>query len=339
MRAVAPWSPDSPARALLVDRPEPEPAHGEVLLEVRATALNRADLLQLRGKYPPPPGESPVPGLEAAGVIAALGPGVERWRVGDRVAALLAGGGQAERAAVPAGQLFEIPPGLSFVQAAALPEAAITSWTNLVEEGGLQAGEWVLVSGATSGVGTFALQLARELGGRPIGAARDSERLHLLSDLGAEAAVALDADLPAAVRAVTGDGGDDGGGGGGADLALDLVGGRWLPSILASLAPRGRCVLIGLVAGNRAEIDLGALLRARLRVTGSVLRSRPRAEKARLVADFERFAAPRLADGRLRPVIARVHPFAAIAEAYEELERGGVTGKIVIDLAAVRSPS
>jgi NADPH2:quinone reductase len=336
MRAVAPWRPDAPARAVLVDCSEPVPGPGEVLLEVRATALNRADLLQLKGRYPPPPGESPIPGLEAAGVIAALGPGVERWRTGDRVAALLAGGGQAERVAVPAGQLFEIPPGLSFVQAAALPEAAVTSWTNLVVEGDLQAGEWVLVSGATSGVGTFALQLARELGGRPIGAARDSDRLRLLVDLGAEATVALDENLPASVRAVTGDGGD---GGGGANLALDLVGGPWLPLLLASLAPRGRCVLIGLVAGSRAEIDLGTLLRARLRLTGSVLRSRPRAEKARLVADFERFAAPRLADGRLRPVIARVHPFAAIAEAYDELARGGVTGKIVIDVAAARNPS
>lgn len=331
MRAVAPWTPDAPPQPRLVELPDPEPGPGEVVIEVHATALNRADLLQVQGRYPPPPGESPVPGLEAAGVIRIVGAGVERWRIGDRVAALLAGGGQAERVAAPAGQLFEIPSNLSFLEAAALPEAAITAWTNLVVEGGLRAGEWVLVSGATSGVGTFALQLARELGGRPIATARDAGRLEVLTDFGAVAAVALDEGLPAAVRQVTG-----GGDAGGADLALDLVGGRCLPLLLDALAPRGRCVLIGLVAGRRADIDLDALLRRRLRLSGSVLRPRPRPEKARLVADFERFAAPRLADGRLRPVVARVHPFTAIAAAYEELGRGGLTGKIVIDVAGVR---
>lgn len=330
MRAVAPWSPDAPPKPRLVELPEPEAGPGEVLIDVRACALNRADLLQIQGRYPPPPGESSVPGLEAAGVVAAVGAGVERWRPGDRVAALLAGGGQAERVAAPAGQLFAIPAALSFLEAAALPEAAITAWTNLRTEGELRAGEWVLVSGATSGVGTFALQLARELGGRPIAAARDAGRLGLLAALGAEAAVALDDDLPAAVRRVTG-----GGDAGGAQLALDLVGGPWLPLLLGALAPLGRCVLVGLVAGRRAEIDLELLLRRRLRLSGSVLRPRPRREKAELVEAFERFAAPRLADGRLRPVIARVHPFAAVAAAYEELARGGVTGKIVIDLGDV----
>lgn len=326
MRAVAPWTPGAPARVVLTDWPDPEPGPGEVVLEVRATALNRADLLQVAGRYPPPPGETPVPGLEAAGVVASVGPGVERWRPGDRATALLAGGGHAERVAVPAGQLLAIPPGLDFREAAALPEAAITAWTNLVVEGRVRAGEWVLISGATSGVGTFALQLARELGARPIAAARSLERMAGLDQLGAEARCALDEALPARVREATG--------GAGAALALDLVGGRWLSPLLAALAPRGRCILIGLVAGRRAELDLGLILSQRLELRGSVLRSRPRAEKAALVAGFEQFAAGRLADGRLRPVIARSYPFAEIARAYDDLEAGGQVGKLVIDVAA-----
>lgn len=324
MRAVAPYRPGTPAAAVLTEWPDPEPGPGEVVLEIRATALNRADLLQVAGQYPPPPGETSVPGLEAAGVVASVGPGVERWRPGDRAAALLAGGGHAERVAAPAGQLFAIPPNLSFREAAALPEAAITSWTNLVAEGEVRAGEWVLVSGATSGVGSFALQLARELGARPIGAGRSLERLAALGDLGAEALLPLDEELPAAVRAATG--------GAGAALALDLIGGRWLPTLLAALAPGGRCILIGLVAGRRAELDLGLLLRQRLALRGSVLRPRPRREKAELVAAFESFAADRLADGRLRPVIARTYRFERIGEAYADLAAGGQVGKLVVDV-------
>jgi putative PIG3 family NAD(P)H quinone oxidoreductase len=325
MRAVAPWNPDAPKQVVLIEWPEPEAGPGEVVLEVRATALNRADLLQVAGHYPPPPGETPVPGLEAAGVVASVGPGVEGWRPGDRAAALLAGGGHAERVAVPAGQLLAIPANLGFREAAALPEAAITAWTNLVAEGKLRAGEWVLISGATSGVGTFAVQLARELGARPIAAGRDPERLALLAGLGAEALVALDETLPDAVRAVTG--------GAGARLALDLIGGRWLPPLLAALAPGGRCILVGLVAGRRAELDLGLLLQRRLELRGSVLRPRPRAEKAELVAAFSAFAAGRLADGRLRPVIAGTYPFERIAAAYEDLAAGGRVGKLVLDVA------
>lgn len=324
MRAVAPWSPEARERVALVEWPDPEPGPGEVLLEVHATALNRADLLQVAGHYPPPPGESPVPGLEAAGVVVAVGPGVDGWRPGDRAAALLAGGGHAERVAAPAGQLLPVPPNLGFVEAAALPEAAVTAWTNLVVEGELAAGEWVLISGATSGVGTFAVQLARELGGRPIAAGRDPERLARLAGLGAEARVILDEKLPDTVRAATG--------GAGARLALDLVGGRWLPPMLAALAPGGRCILVGLVAGRRADLDLGLLLQRRLELRGSVLRPRPRAEKAALVAAFLAFARERLADGRLRPVVADVYPFERIAAAYEDLAAGGRPGKLVVEV-------
>jgi putative PIG3 family NAD(P)H quinone oxidoreductase len=293
---------------------------------VRAAGLNRADLLQLRGLYPPPPGESEVPGLECAGVVAAVGAGVEGFRSGDRVMALLAGGGQAERVAVPAGQLMPLPEGLSFEEGAALPEACLTAWTNLVAEGGLEAGETVLVTGATGGVGTMAVQLARELGARVLAAGRSRERLAPLADLGAEALLLDEPGLAREVRERTE--------GRGADLVFDLVSGELLPEHLAALRDRGRLILVGLMAGSRTELDLAEVLRRRLTIRGSVLRARPRAEKAALVAAFLTFAAARLADGRLRPVIHRVFPFEDVAAAYRELAAGGVSGKVVVRVAA-----
>ncbi|MCG8458928.1 MAG: NAD(P)H-quinone oxidoreductase [Holophagales bacterium] len=306
----------------LVELPDPSPAAGEVLVAVRATALNRADLLQLRGLYPPPPGESPVPGLECSGEILTLGEGVTGWRVGDRVMALLAGGGQAERVTVPAGQLMAIPEGLGFEDAAALPEVGLTAWTNLVVEGGLEAGETVLIVAAASGVGTFATQLARELGARVIVAGRSMLRLERLRPLGADACVELGDGLVKDVRAANGRRG--------VDLVLDLAGGEGLARRLKAVSSRGRYVLVGVLAGGTTEIDLGDLLRRRLRLIGSVLRSRPRQEKARLVSDFFAFAGPRLGNGRLKPVVHRVYSFDRIAEAYAHLERGGVFGKLVV---------
>jgi putative PIG3 family NAD(P)H quinone oxidoreductase len=293
---------------------------------VRAAGLNRADLLQLRGLYPPPPGESEVPGLECAGVVAAVGAGVEGFRPGDRVMALLAGGGQAERVAVPAGQLMPLPEGLSFEEGAALPEACLTAWTNLVAEGGLEAGETVLVTGATGGVGTMAVQLARELGARVLAAGRSRERLTPLADLGAEALLPGEPRLAREVRERTE--------GRGAGLVFDLVSGELLPEHLAALRDRGRLILVGLMAGSRTELDLAEVLRRRLTIRGSVLRSRPRSEKAALVAAFLTFAAGRLADGRLRPVIHRIFPFEEVADAYRELAAGGVLGKVVVRVAA-----
>ncbi len=325
MRAVAPWRPGAVARPALSELPRPAPGPGEVLIEVAATALNRADLLQVRGDYPAPPGESAVPGLEAAGVVRSLGAGVEGWRPGDRVMALLAGGGQAEWVAAPVGQLLPVPVGLTLTEAAAVPEAALTAWTNLVLEGAATAGETLLLTGGTSGVGTFTIQLARELGLRVLATGRRVDRLTPLLDLGAEAVLPLDAALAEGVRALTG--------GRGADLALDLVGGPWLAKVLDALAAGGRCVLIGLVAGRRAELDLGRLLAGRLRLAGSVLRTRPRAEKSDLVRGFAEVGLPRLADGRLRPVIARTYPFEQIADAYADLETGGHLGKLVVTVA------
>ncbi len=325
MRAVLPDDPsDRSGTPRSGELPDPRPGVGEVLVEVRAAGLNRADLLQLRGAYPPPPGESPVPGLELAGIVRTPGPGVDGWVAGDRVMALVAGGAHAEFAAVPAGQLLPLPAGLSFTAAAAVPEAGLTAWTNLVAEGELRPGEAVLVTGANGGVGSLAVQLAAQLGARVLAAGRHPERLEPLRQLGAAACLALDDELADRVRAVTG--------GRGADLVLELVGGEQLPRSLAALAPQGRLVVVGLMAGRRAEIDLGRLLRDRLRLIGSVLRSRPREEKARLVAAFGAFALPRLADGRLRPRIDRVFPFARVAEAYAALAAGGVEGKILLEM-------
>jgi len=327
VRAVLPPSDDETARPLprLGELPAPEPGPGEVLVAVRAAGLNRADLLQLRGLYPPPRGVSEVPGLECAGVVAAAGPEVQGFRPGERVMALLAGGGQAERVAVPAGQLMPLPETLSFEEGAALPEACLTAWTNLVAEGGLEAGETVLVTGATGGVGTMAVQLARELGARVLAAGRSRERLAPLAELGAEALLLDEPGLAGEVRERTG--------GRGADLVFDLVSGELLPEHLAALRDRGRLILIGLMAGARAELDLAEVLRRRLTIRGSVLRARPRDEKAALVAAFRDFAADRLADGRLRPVIHRVFPFEKVADAYRELAAGGVAGKVLVRMS------
>jgi putative PIG3 family NAD(P)H quinone oxidoreductase len=327
MRAVLPADRSAASRARPVPRvgelPDPVARAGEVVVAVEAAGLNHADLMQLAGNYPPPPGESDVPGLECAGQILTVGEGVDRWRPGTRVMALLAGGGQATRVAVPAGQLLPLPENLSFVEGAAVPEAGLTAWTNLVSEGGLVTGEVVLVTGATGGVGTFAVQLARELGARVIAASRNEERLERLRELGVEEMVADDDRLPSRVREATG--------GRGVDLVFDLVGGTRLPAHLAALKRGGRLVLMGLLAGRTAEIDLDAVLLRRLRIIGSVLRSRSRDEKARLIAHFGAFAVPRLRAGRLRPVVDRVLALEEAAVAYSQIADGGVFGKIVLE--------
>jgi len=254
--------------------------------------------------------------------------------------ALLGGGGHAERVAVPAGQLMVLPDGMSFDEGAALPESCLTAWTNLVVEGGLDvetpldpdrmdrsersALRTVLITGANGGVGTVAVQIAAELGARVLAAGRSLDRLEPLRALGADALLVEGDGLSADVRDLTR--------GRGVDLVLDLVGGPHLDHHLGALENRGRLVLVGLMAGGRAGIDLGQVLRRRLVLVGSVLRARSRDEKAELVAGFSRFAGPRLADGRIRPVIDRVLPFDRIADAYGALEEGGVTGKVVVTL-------
>ncbi|HET9225035.1 MAG TPA: NAD(P)H-quinone oxidoreductase [Thermoanaerobaculia bacterium] len=323
MRAVLPnTDPRSPSPRI-GDLPDPVPGPGEVLVAVEAAGINHADLLQLRGQYPPPPGEPEVPGLECAGRV--IGEGSSLWVPGARIMALLGGGGHATRIAVPSGQLMPLPDNLSFAEGGAIPEAALTAWTNLVAEGGLQAGETVLISGASGGMGSFAVQLARELGARVLASGRDRDRLELLRAYGVEEICMAGPHLAHQVREATN--------GRGVDLVLDFVGGSELPGHVASLRSRGRLVLVGLLAGNKAEVDLGLVLSRRLKIVGSLLRPRSRAEKALLVSDFNAFALPRLKDGRLRPVVDRVVPFEKAADAYRALERGRVFGKVVLSMS------
>jgi NADPH:quinone reductase-like Zn-dependent oxidoreductase len=238
--------------------------------------------------------------------------------------ALLAGGGHATRVAVPSGQLMPLPGQLSYIEGGAIPEAGLTAWTNLVAEGGLQPGESVLITGATGGVGVFAVQLARELDARVIAAGRSRDRLEMLRELGIEEVCVEGATLPQQVRDATN--------GRGVDLVVDLTSGPQLAGHLAALRDGGRLILVGAVAGPRAELELPSILRRRLRLVGSVLRSRSREEKARLVSDFAAFALPRLKDGRLRPVVDRVFPFERAAEAYRALAQGGSFGKVVLEI-------
>ena len=318
MRAILPS-----AGPRLGDLPDPVPGPGEVLVAVEAAGINHADLHQLRGTYPPPPGESDVPGLECAGRVIGAGSGI--WQPGARVMALVGGGAHATKAAIPSGQLMPLPDNLSYAEGGAIPEAALTAWTNLVAEGGLQAGESVLISGASGGMGSFAVQLARELGARVLAAGRDRDRLELLRGYGVEEICLAGPHLAKQVLEATN--------GRGVDLVLDFVGGSELPGHLASLRERGRLVLVGLLAGSKAEVNLGLVLSRRLKVVGSLLRPRSRPEKAMLVSDFNAFALPRLKDGRLRPIVERVVPFEEAADAYRALERGGVFGKIVLAMA------
>ena len=320
MRAILPADRDSPIPRL-GNLPDPVPGPGEVLVAIEAAGINHADLMQLRGQYPPPAGESQVPGLECAGIVLEAEKG-SPWQSGARVMALVGGGGHATRAAIPAGQLMPLPDNFSFIEGGAIPEAGLTAWTNLVAEGGIQAGETVLVTGATGGMGSFAVQLARELGARVLAAGRSRERLELLGAFGVKEVCLEGGNLARQVREATG--------GRGADLVLDFTGGPELGGHLGALAERGRLVLVGLMSGRQAEVDLGVVLSRRLRVIGSVLRPRPREEKARLTADFAAFALPRLRDGRLRPVVDRTFPLERSAEAYKALERGGVFGKVVL---------
>jgi len=324
VRAILPLTDSDNPTPRIGDLPDPAPGPGEVLVAVEAAGLNHADVFQLRGQYPPPPGESDVPGLECAGVILGTEEKPGLWQPGQRVMALLGGGGHASRVAVPVGQLMPLPGNLSFIEGAAIPEAGLTAWTNLVAEGDLQPGETVLITGATGGMGSFAVQLARELGARVLAAGRNRDRLELLRGYGVEEICLEGANLPRQVREATG--------GRGVDLVVDFVGGPELGGRFAALRERGRLVLVGLTAGPKAEVDLRPVLSRRLHMVGSVLRPRSREEKARLVAGFAGFALPRLKDGRLRPIVDRVIPLERVAEAYRDLERGGAFGKIVLSV-------
>jgi putative PIG3 family NAD(P)H quinone oxidoreductase len=302
--------------------PVPETGPGQVLVRVRAAGVNRPDLLQRAGRYPPPPGASEILGLEVAGEIAAVGEGVDRWRGGDRVTALLAGGGYAEFAAVDARHVLPIPAGLDFVQAAALPETVFTVWANVFEGGRLQRGETLLVHGANSGIGVTAVQMARAAGARVFATARGAGKAARAREIGADVAIDVGAgDWVAAVKAA-----------GTVDVILDMMGAGYFAGNVDVLAPGGRLVVIAFLTGALTELNLMTLMLKRLTLTGSTLRSRDAAEKARLARAIEEHVWPWIASGEVRIPVDRVFPLGSAGEAHAFLEQGAQFGKVVLQV-------
>ncbi|MDD9206499.1 NAD(P)H-quinone oxidoreductase, partial [Georgenia sp. 10Sc9-8] len=310
MRAV---QVDDQGELTIAEVAEPALGSDEVLVRVAAAGVNRADLLQRAGTYPPPAGASDVLGLEVSGTVEAVGAAVTGWTEGQQVCALLSGGGYAELVAVPASQLLPVPDGMDVVTAAALPEATCTVWSNLVGAAHLAPGESVLVHGGSGGVGTIAIQVARELGARVLTTAGGPDRVRRCRELGAE--VGIDhrqEDFRRVVQEVTE--------GRGVDIVLDVIGAAYLEQNVASLATGGRLVVIGLQRGRRAELDLGRLLTKRASVHGTTLRARPRAEKAAIVAGVRQRLWPWVTAGRVGPVVHATYPVEQTAQAHTEME-------------------
>jgi len=327
MRAIVIREPGGPDVLELRDVPTPEPVRGEVRVRVRATAVNRADLLQRLGRYDAPPGAPPdVPGLEVAGEIDRVGDGVTDLREGDRVFAIVGGGGYAEHVVLPARALARIPAGVTFTDAAAVPEAFLTAWDAMVDQARLSAGERVLVHAAGSGVGTAAVQIARAIGARSLGTARSADKLARAKELGLDEAIVVgqDASFAREVRARTA--------GEGVDVVLELVGGPYVAEDLGCIARRGRIVVVGLMAGSRVELDLATLLHRRVELRGTVLRARPLEEKIQAALALERHIVPLLARGSLRPVVDRVLPLARAAEAHRLMQDDATFGKVVLEV-------
>jgi putative PIG3 family NAD(P)H quinone oxidoreductase len=323
MRAITVPEPGGPDALVLDEVPAPEPAAGEVLIDVAAAGVNRADVMQRLGHYPPPPGASELPGLEVSGRVIAVGDDVQQWQPCDEVCALLDGGGYAERVVAPAGQVLPVPRGVSLVDASGLPEVAATVWSNVFLVANIQPGQVLLVHGGSSGIGTMAIQLAKAVGGRVAVTAGSREKLDYCASLGADILVNYrDEDFVESVREQTG--------GHGADVILDNMGAKYLARNVDLLAPGGRLVTIGLMGGRRAELDLGTLLAKRGAVIATSLRSRPPTEKAAIVAAVREHVWPLIEAGQVRPVIHSRHPLEHAAEAHRELEASGHVGKILL---------
>ena len=324
MRCVEIVQPGGPEVLRLTERPDPVPGPGEVLVDVAAAGVNRPDVLQRLGSYPPPPGASDLPGLEIAGHIASVGPGVTTLHPGDTVCALVSGGGYASRCVAPVPQCLPVPAGLDLVAAAAMPETFFTVWTNVFERGGLKAGETALFHGGTSGIGTTAIQLAVARGVRALVTAGSDEKCRACLALGAAHAINYrTTDFVAAVQAQTE--------GRGVDLILDIMGGSYVPRNLAALAVDGRLVQIGLLEGEpMAAVDLRRVLGRRLTLTGSTLRARSVDEKGRIADALRREVWPLVAAGRVRPLVAATFPLAEAAAAHRLMESSAHVGKIVL---------
>jgi NADPH2:quinone reductase len=308
----------------LVERPTPTAAAGEVLVRVEAAGINRPDLSQRAGKYPPPPGASDIPGLEIAGTVVAIAPDVQRWQPGDRVCALVTGGGYAEYCVVPEPQCLPIPRGLQMVEAAALPETFFTVWTNLFQRARLSEGDLALIHGGTSGIGTTAIQLGRAFGATMIATAGSDEKCTAIERLGATAINYRTTDFVQAIRELTSERG--------VDVILDIVGGDYLQRNLDCLAMNGRLVQIGLQGGAKTEINLSVVMRRHLTLTGSLLRPRTPSEKGAIAREIEVKVWPLLAARLVKPIVDRTYPLANAAEAHRALESGEVVGKVVLTI-------
>jgi putative PIG3 family NAD(P)H quinone oxidoreductase len=317
MHAIVIEKPGEPDALRWSPVPDPAPGPGEVVLDIVAAGVNRADVAQRQGNYPPPKGAPEYPGLEASGRISAVGDGVDGWQVGDEACALLAGGGYAERVAVPAGQLLPIPEGVGLVEAAGLPEVACTVWSNVFALAGLRAGESFLVHGGASGIGTFAIQLAKARGARVLCTAGTDEKVERCRELGADVAINYrTTDFVEAARPV--------------DVILDIMGAKYLPRNVDALGTGGRLMIIGMQGGRRGELDLAKLLMKRAMVQATSLRARPLAEKAEIVADVRANVWPLVESGAVRPIIDRTIPIPDAASAHRILEGSTHVGKILL---------
>ncbi|MER7493610.1 NAD(P)H-quinone oxidoreductase [Streptomyces pharetrae] len=323
MHAITIPEPGGPEALTWAEVPDPEPGEGEVLVEVVASAVNRADILQRQGHYTPPPGASPYPGLECSGRIAALGPGAGGWSVGDEVCALLAGGGYAEKVAVPAGQLLPVPKGVGLHEAAALPEVTCTVWSNVFMVAHLRPGETLLVHGGSSGIGTMAIQLAKAVGARVAVTAGTGEKLDKCAELGADILINYrEQDFVAEIEKATG--------GAGADVILDNMGAKYLDRNVKALAVNGRLAIIGMQGGVKGELNIGALLAKRAAITATSLRARPLAEKAAIVAAVREHVWPLFDGGHIRPVVDREVPMSEAATGHRLVEESGHIGKVLL---------
>ncbi|MFB7598870.1 NAD(P)H-quinone oxidoreductase [Streptomyces sp. NPDC056160] len=323
MHAITIPEPGGPEALVWDEVPDPVPGEGEVLVEVVAGAVNRADIMQRQGHYDPPPGASRYPGLECSGRISALGPGVSGWAVGDEVCALLAGGGYAEKVAVPAGQLLPVPPGVDLKQAAALPEVTCTVWSNVFMVAHLRPGETLLVHGGSSGIGTMAIQLAKAAGARVAVTAGTKEKLDQCAELGAGILINYrEQDFVEEIRQATD--------GAGADVILDNMGAKYLDRNVRALAVNGRLAIIGMQGGTKAELDIGALLGKRAAVSATSLRARPLDEKAAIVAAVREHVWPLFAQGHVRPVVDREVPMREAASAHRLVEESSHVGKVLL---------
>jgi len=323
MTAIAIRAAGGPEMLVPEQRPVPQPGDGEVLVKVAAAGVNRPDVMQRQGNYPPPKGATDIPGLEIAGEVVALGSGVTRWKIGDRVMALVVGGGYAEYCPAHESHCLPVPAGLSLKEAAAIPETYFTVWHNLFDRGKLKAGETLLMHGGSSGIGTTAIQLAHEAGARVIATAGSEEKCEACRTLGADVAVNYKKeDFVAATKAATG--------GRGADVILDLVGGSYIERNYEAAAVEGRVVQIGFQGSTKATVDFRRIMLKRLTHTGSVLRSRPIADKAAIARGVENNVLPLIASGKVRPIMDSTFPLVQASAAHARMEASAHIGKIVL---------